>query len=245
MIFTIEQDTTVLIETLQSVAALIEQEIGGGKSVIEAGIMHQYERVRERYTNKYEDVLDKLNRSFFLSHRDTVGGTWYQAAPLLIKIKDDVAVLKSTISEKPINLLISSPDFSFLNDPNIKQIAESDFKELSKSLIQENWKCVLILCGGLIEAILLDVLKNNSALALVAKAAPKEPNLDKWKFNDIIDVAEELKIIGPDIERLSDTVRDYRNLIHPGKQIRSRLKVKPEESKIAFEVLNIVVRELS
>jgi hypothetical protein len=39
-------------------------------------------------------------------------------------------------------------------------------------------------------------------------------------------------------------VREYRNLIHPGNELRSKLTVGAEEARIAIEILNLIDREL-
>jgi hypothetical protein len=47
------------------------------------------------------------------------------------------------------------------------------------------------------------------------------------------------------LQKLSHSVRGYRNLVHPGNELRSKLTVAPEEARIALSVLDMLHRELS
>lgn len=148
--------------------------------------------------------------------------------------------------KKKISPLVTftTKDFSFIKDKKLREIIERDYSEIVKDLATECYKSVIILCGGSIEALLLDKLKENKQAAKKSNKAPKEGDIEKWDLNDLINVATDIKIIkNPAINKLSHSVRDYRNLVHPGKELRSGLKVEPEEAKIAFEVLNILIRE--
>jgi hypothetical protein len=44
---------------------------------------------------------------------------------------------------------------------------------------------------------------------------------------------------------LSEATREYRNLVHPGHEVRTKLAVSAEQARIALTVLQIVHRELS
>ena len=138
----------------------------------------------------------------------------------------------------------TAEDFLFIKDEKLKEIIRRDYSEIVKNFATECYKSVIILCGGIIEALLLYKLRENEQVAKKSNKAPKEDDIEKWDLNHLIEVATDIKIIKePAINKLSHSVRDYRNLIHPGKELKSGLKVKPEEAKIAFEVLNILIRE--
>jgi hypothetical protein len=61
----------------------------------------------------------------------------------------------------------------------------------------------------------------------------------------MIKVAVEMKLIEPSAEVLGDAVRQYRNLVHPGNEIRSRLTVGRLEADSALNSLKIIHRDLS
>lgn len=61
---------------------------------------------------------------------------------------------------------------------------------------------------------------------------------------DLINVAVELKLVSAGVEKLSHPIREFRNLIHPGNEIRNDLQFGQEEARIALEGINIVHRNL-
>lgn len=89
------------------------------------------------------------------------------------------------------------------------------------------------------------MLKSDEANARSTKSSPKEPDIMKWDFSQLIEVAVELKLVSSSVQKLSHSLREYRNLVHPGNELRNKLRFDSEEAKIAIEVLNIVHRDLS
>lgn len=136
-------------------------------------------------------------------------------------------------------------DFSFLCDNDLRRIAARDYAELQIIRGRSAWKSQLVLTGGLIEALLLDALRVRREDAKASGAAEKSRQLEEWSLGSLIDVAVELGIIGQDAQKLGHSVRDYRNLVHPGREIRSSLTIDEPEAEIAVKVLQIVVRDLT
>jgi len=85
----------------------------------------------------------------------------------------------------------------------------------------------------------------NQTLVTGATKAPKNPDISRWDLADLINVAVELKLVSAGVEKLSHPIREFRNLIHPGNEVRNSLQFGAEEAKIALEVLHIVHRGLS
>ena len=128
-------------------------------------------------------------------------------------------------------------EFAFINDLNLRDIVERDYSEIQKAYISHCWKSVIILSGGAIEAILTDLLLANETSAKSAKSASNKPDITRWDLSNLIDVSVELKLVSAGVEKLSHPIREYRNLVHPGNEVRNQLKFDAEEAKIALEVL--------
>ncbi len=148
--------------------------------------------------------------------------------------------------EQPAGIPVTEKrQFTFVSDSALRTIIERDYAEIQKAYVSECWKSGIILCGGAIEAILTDLLIQNETAAKAAKSAPKNSDITRWDLSYLINVAVELPLVSVGIEKLSHPIREYRNLVHPGNELRNNLRFDAEEAKIAVEVLNIVHRDLS
>jgi len=135
--------------------------------------------------------------------------------------------------------------FAFIEDDNLRNIIERDYDEIQRTYISKCWKSVIILCGSAIEAILTDLLISHQINAKQANSAPNKLDISRWNLSELINVAVELKLVTEGVEKLSYSIREYRNLVHPGNEIRNNLYFDAEEAKISLEVLHILHRDLS
>jgi len=140
--------------------------------------------------------------------------------------------------------LPEKPDLSFLTSTDLRTIIERDYEEVQKTMVAGAHKATVVMCGSIMEALLLDALSKDEPKARGSSKAPASP-VKKWRLETLIDVAIDLGIIGPGADKLSHSIRQYRNLIHPSVEVRSRLKAENEEARIAIEVLRMIIRDLS
>lgn len=154
----------------------------------------------------------------------------------------------SGIASKPQNRLsriVATPKFGFVRDPVIKAIVERDYDELVK-VRETALKARFILAGGIIEGLLLDALLQDipKAMNTLPGLRGRRP-LEEWGLSALLDAAVELKLISSSAQSFGHSVREYRNLVHPGLEYRSGLTLASEEVEIAERVMDIVVRDLS
>lgn len=129
---------------------------------------------------------------------------------------------------------MTKEDFSFMRDDRLRQIVLRDYEELQQLDARNAAKAVIVLSGGIVEGLLFD--------ALVASK--------KWTFEkacenflkDMIGPAQNLGIITED--RLTQAVRKYRNLIHPGREIREKMVFSETDAALSRLAVDIVVREV-
>lgn len=176
---------------------------------------------------------------------DASGKTLYNYVGVLSYASMVIGRLKILIEEPLDTPVTETRQFAFINDANIRNIVERDYDEIQRAYISKCWKSVLILCGGTIEAILTDLLISHDTEAKQAKSAPNKPDISRWDLSELINVAVELELVTEGVKKLSHPVREYRNLVHPGNEIRNKLRFNVEEARISLEVLNILHRDLS
>jgi hypothetical protein len=110
------------------------------------------------------------------------------------------------------------------------------------------------MAGSILEAILFDQLAADPAVFAQAQAnkhAPKYKGVVKdlvagdWKLADLINVAADLGVITQDRAKTFDQVlRDYRNFVHPKKEIKAQHSCSEAEALMARGALDGVCNHL-
>jgi hypothetical protein len=143
---------------------------------------------------------------------------------------------------------LESEEFSFVRNPTLRDCIETDWSEVWRVRQAKAWKSCLFLCGSILEGMLLDVLtvRVGDAKASYHRLRKRtSPELHRWDLIDLVNVAEDLGILRRGLLHLSHALREYRNLIHPGRQLRNETEVTEEEAEIAFNVVRACRRLLS
>lgn len=129
--------------------------------------------------------------------------------------------------------------FYFISDDVLRSMIERDKEELDKCLENKINKSALLLSGSIIEAILVDYFIN---FPLLEKT---EEQVLKASLGVLIDWAFEAKLISERSKELSKVIRSYRNLILPGREYRQRENVDIQAATIAYNLVEIIVKEIS
>lgn len=129
-------------------------------------------------------------------------------------------------------------DFSFISDEQFRNSLTNDYREMISCQEASSWKAVHVLAGSIVEALLIEYLVVSSI-----KPGGKEPlHID---LNDAIQACQTAGVIQKSTASLCDVVRDYRNLIHPGRMIRLDQNVTQEGASIAINLVAIITREVA
>jgi hypothetical protein len=139
-------------------------------------------------------------------------------------------------------------DFWFVQDQALRKQLAADRQELRAVQSAKAWKSCVILAGGMLEGMLLDVLSRRTTDAQVAFQKLRRraaPDLDRWSLADLVEVASEMSILPKGAVRLSHALREFRDLVHPGRQLRENIHLTKDEADIAISVVNICFRALA
>lgn len=116
---------------------------------------------------------------------------------------------------------------------------ERDKEDMDKCLTSNLHKSVLLLAGSIIEAILVDYF-----LAFTPSGFTDEQIL-QVNLSKLIDLAEQENLISTRTKEISTVVRNYRNLIHPGKEYRINERVDSHSANVAAHLVEIIVEEIN
>jgi hypothetical protein len=142
----------------------------------------------------------------------------------------------------------------FIDDPDFKERLRLDIGAVHHSISNGDWKAATVLGGSVIEALLLWALQNLNHIdlktaidRLIDKTRISKPdaNLEKWDLYCFKEVATEMGVIKKDSASLIDLTREYRNLIHPGRAQRLKMKCDRATAYTAIAALDRVVDDLT
>lgn len=195
-----------------------------------------------------------------ISARDYAGKTSFGGddyRPLADCVNRIIAVLDQYAG---MGSYVTTRSFAFIRDAGLRGIVERDYRELSLIVLPGGaWKSTVIMAGSIVEAILFDQLAA-PAVKASAEASPKAPkrsdgtprdlssntSKDKWTLENLIDVAVDLKILPQERAKTFDQVlRDYRNFVHPKKELRSAHPCTEAEAFMAKGALDGLCNHLT
>ncbi len=129
-------------------------------------------------------------------------------------------------------------NFDFIADQRFRTLLTRDYLELQNCLENDASKSALVLSGSILEAALSDFFIQFPV------NGKSESSILQSNLGALIEIAESEKIITSKEKNLATVVKDYRNLIHPGKEIRKREKFNSETATIAAKVVDIILNSI-
>ena len=147
---------------------------------------------------------------------------------------------------------IAAPDFApLVTDPRMRQILEGRWTETQRCLGAHAHLAATVMMGGLLEALLLARVHRmpSPGDAFKTKACPKDKAgkpvpLQQWTLADYIDVAHELGWIARSARDVSAVMRDYRNYVHPYKELSHGVTVLKVDTDLMWAVLGQLVTQI-
>lgn len=146
------------------------------------------------------------------------------------------------------------PSFGLLtSDPNMQAILEDRWRECIRCIGAEAPLSATVMMGGLLETLLLGRInrENDKGPVFRAPSAPKDKKttltkpLGEWMLKDYIDVAHDLKWITVSAKEVAVVLRDFRNYIHPHKQLSHGVRLSNADAALFWEVSkNIAIQVL-
>jgi hypothetical protein len=156
-----------------------------------------------------------------------------------------VKLAAATTSDAP-------PDFSkLISDVAMQRILEKRWVECVTCISSGAPLAATVMIGGLLEGLLLARInrENNKASIFTAAAAPRDKYnktlaLKEWTLQDYIAVAHELKWITIAAKDVGVVLRDYRNYIHPQKELTHGVSLTIPDAAILWEIGKSISRQL-
>ena len=197
---------------------------------------------------RYTTVLGAADR---LAARTTYDTTLKGLGKQLSLLRTKHLVAASTRGAHPTPLE-PPPSFAILvADPAMQAALGRRWEECNACIRAAAPLAAIVMMGGLLETLLLARVNSVSSPATVftAKAAPKDKAgkplpLKDWMLRSYIDVAHELKWISQSAKDLGTVLRDYRNYIHPYKELSHGVALTIDDASLLWDVSRSIAKQL-
>lgn len=135
-------------------------------------------------------------------------------------------------------------------EPPVVSIVNARLNEARLALGAGAHLAVILLCGSVLEGVLLGAARQAPADFNRATATPKASDgspkrFHEWTLAQLIDVACELGLLKPDIKKFGHGLRDFRNYIHPYEQMVSGFAPDEHTAKVCIQVLKAALADLA
>lgn len=135
-------------------------------------------------------------------------------------------------------------------EPHAVPIIESRLDEARRAMGAGAYLSVIVLCGSVLEAVLLAAAQKEPSRFNRASATPKAAHggvkrFHDWSLAQFIDVSCEVGLLKPDVKKFSHGLRDFRNYIHPYEQMVSGFTPDEHTAKVCFQVLKAALASVS
>ncbi len=184
-------------------------------------------------------------RKAYLTRLKTVMGS-------LVELKSERALDFAALRAQPLTSDRPPAFATLILDGRMQEILVRRWAECIACVQTEAPLAATVMMGGLLEALLLARVNRESDKAKVFKAAgaPKDKKtgktlpLSEWTLQHYIGVAHELTWISRSAMDVSKVLRDYRNYIHPQKQLSHDVFLKRDDAELFWDVCKSLSRQV-
>jgi hypothetical protein len=144
---------------------------------------------------------------------------------------------------------LATSELAFLGDGALRYDLRLDISNANRAHASRDYKSATVLSGSAIEALLfwaLGRVDERARIDAIAASGNKklDPAMTRWDLRNFLAVEEQLGVLKKETHQIADTVRDYRNLIHPEKAARLGMACDEGTSHTALGGLLHVIRDV-
>ena len=141
-------------------------------------------------------------------------------------------------------------DLDWLADPDLASVGESDFEEARRAYQARTFKAVYVLSGSVLEGVLTDAIERRLDEAckflksVRGDKAPKRKHFESWGLATYIECAEGIGLLSSDLIGTAGSVKNWRNAIHPERQIRKDVSIDLDRARLALAAVQAVIADV-
>jgi hypothetical protein len=161
--------------------------------------------------------------------------------------EDAITLLRRLLAKCPDEgIKAGTATFTFITEDDLRSNIRLDVSSGQTALNNGEWKAATVLAGSALEALLLWRIRqrnDSERQSAVHKAGRKVDHThpENWHFPDYVEVAYALGDITENTASQSRLAKDFRNLIHPGRELRTQTRCDRGAAHAAFAALHLVI----
>ncbi|MDH4203853.1 MAG: hypothetical protein OEV87_13310 [Phycisphaerae bacterium] len=201
----------------------------------------------------YQSILGSTDKK---AARSTYIRLLKEAQEMLVAVRE--VVTESTSSFQAIQQsgsfkLDSPPSFASLTaDTSMQMILIRRWSEVQNCISADANLAATVMMGGLLESLILARLikVQNKDKIYTANKVPKDKNsgrslpLSEWKLLHMVEVSHELGWITKSAKDVGNVLRDFRNYIHPHKELTDNVHISTEDVNMFWELCKSISRQI-
>lgn len=198
------------------------------------------------------EMLDAYEADCCLNSRDVETSVLEKSREIVLRLSGVVASsgMTQTVDDF-LHREFSIPHVQNLPvEPLAVPIIECRFNEALSAMGAGAYLSTILLCGSVLEAVLLGAAQKDPVRFNRASASPKAADgrikrFHEWSLAQLIDVACEIGMLKPDVKKFSHGLRDFRNYIHPYQQMVSGFTPDEHTAKVCLQVLKAALASVA
>lgn len=227
---------------------IIKQNPQNSSAINNLGVQYEHKENYYEALALFEKALsldpkEEIYSNNVLRMQKTIG---QQMGRELFEIADSIS--SDTLEEIGYTIKINQRILA-IQDEGLRKILLRDLKECAIAVVAGQDKMATIMCGSIIEALLMQKIRERNIekydISPISKSkhATSYPVVDMG-LNELLFVADQEKILDKNSYHLGHYIRDYRNIVHPAKEKRMSEEVNHENVLTMWAVLKRLLEEL-
>lgn len=219
------------------------------KEIIKSIALAWFEKYKDKFpiTDIEWETLSQIDSDYkSLLEWSSKSTSRFRYLGLLGSLKAKLIQLRSEIFSNSYKKIVPK------NIPNLtKLVPNSDMRQIIYRRWRETEKCIevaplaaTVMMGALLEALFLARINklDNKSVIFRLKSTPLDKssqnplNLSEWTLKHFIHVAHEMEWIRKAAKDISSVMMEYRNLIHPEKELRLGVILEPRDAAMFWAV---------
>jgi len=131
---------------------------------------------------------------------------------------------------------------------DLRSIAKERFNEAQVCFENGAYLAAIVMAGSTLEAALMgaaeEYSKQFNKSTFCPKNGEKTKKLHEWTLAEYINVGADIGLLSDDVKKFSHALRDFRNYIHPLRQISNKFKPDEHTAEICLKVLKAALHDL-